>query len=241
MKKRIFSLIAVIAMLTSVFAITANATVYMNYDFSDSSLNLNDGKLFRHVVVPQEVDYEMSINDGAYYIHKDAGASGSKNDMQQSFYFPTVVPKEDRTVITGATYNADPDKREHIVSDTQDFVLEYDVMVPDMTMFKESKDLLNGSYSYTDVYFNGFRLSWNIYPNRIKMGSGGTTRQFYFNKVFTDAKNETDLDAFEGRWMTVAHHFWYDHNAEHPDKDKIEAKYTYWKCDTYAKPKDADE
>jgi len=238
MAKRIFSLITVIAIMLSLFAISANATVYINQDFSDSDLNLNDGKWYKYQNVPEAVEWVMEIDDGAYHMRKEAGASGSKNDIQQSIYFPNVVPAADRTEMSGAYHHADETKRYYLMSDTsKEYIIEYDYMIPDMTMYQESEELLSGSYVYADIYFNGFRQSWQLMANRIKTGSGAVARQTYFDAIFPDAANYKDLEAFEGRWITIAHHFWYDHDAEHQPLDELAAKYTNWKSDIYVKAK----
>lgn len=209
MDKRIFSLITVVAMLMSLFAISANATTYGNHNFNADNLDLNDLKIYKKSDIPPNAVFEVTQEDGTVHYYKEAGFRYNKNT-----HTPDMAALDD-----GAEWQITLPDVDY--GNLKEFVLEYDYMIPDYDAMSDA------DYLYSDIFFAGVRQSWQLHRHRIKTGSGGWGRNLMFNTVYPASEG-----GHEGKWMTIAHHYYYDEASENPIP---------WKCDVYAKPRGAEE
>ncbi len=160
MAKRIFSLIAVVAMIISVCSTTVNATIYVNHDFDEPDIDVNDGKILQISGKPKDSAWIIEQSDDALYYYKEAGVRGDDN-IEWKFTLP-----------------------DYTLSEGEEVVFTFDYMIPDVDTMNDA------SYYYGDIFFGGRRISFFLHDYRMKHSSGSWGRTLLYKNVFPEADGD---------------------------------------------------
>ncbi len=164
----------------------------VNEDFSSNvNMDFNDNSKFQQSTKLTE-NYIIEATDGAMHFYKSLDGTES---LEQRILLP--VPARDAT--------------------TDDFVFEYDLMIPDADVWTQTVDT---AFMYFDIYLNhpvkALRQTMYLYKDRMKVGS----MTYYFKDI-------CGTNSYGGNWMSFKHHYYYEDGE--------------WKCNFFYKKQSDNE